>query len=799
MKKNYLITIAIMLVFNVSNFVNAQTVDWVEVGSGPASSSYNIKGKKITTDNNYVYSVGEFNNLTTFYGTYFAGSANNIYITKTDRNNTLIWIKSILAGNVYGQSISVDNQGSVYVSGYFKFIVDFDPSSGTFNMDGGYQGNMFILKLDSSGNFVWAKQLQGKNHVSSYMVSFGGEIKADDFGNVYLAAAFKDTVDFDPGIGTHELVSNGNFDGFLLKLNTNGDFKWAYKFGDIGNDYCTSLDVDYKGQVYISGYFSGAVSFNPNFNSAILNSVGGDDIFVAKYDSLGAYKLAKRYGGTSSDKGYNIRVDTNENMYVSGIFWSSFNFGGFSFPLTSHGLTDMYVSKINANGQVAWAKDIGGADYEYPYSMDIDNSGNVYLTGKYSQTVDFDPSTSGTANFTAVGSEDMYLLKLDNVGNYVWNQSYGGGVYKNVIGNGISVNNSSEIYETGGFKGTVDFGGNIVTSNSTGNLYYTSTNILKISQCTTNTGIDTHTACGSYTWINGINYTNSNTTATDTLINVGGCDSIVTLNLTILQPTTGTDTHTACGSYTWIDGITYAVSNNTATYTIVGGNANGCDSVITLNLTILQPTTGTDIHTACGSYTWIDGITYAVSNNTATYTIVGGNANGCDSVITLNLIVNSVDTTVTVTGNTITANLASGQYQWVDCNNSNAWIAGETNQSYTPTTSGAYAVEVTDAINGCGGTSPCQNIIITGLNNLSTKNGISFYPNPTNDILNIMISDYKNVNAIVLFNSQSKAIYKKEKIDNNHLKINLTNVSVGIYFLQVKTNNYSKIYKIVKQ
>ncbi|HNS43219.1 MAG TPA: hypothetical protein PKN22_10710, partial [Taishania sp.] len=105
--------------------------------------------------------------------------------------------------------------------------------------------------------------------------------------------------------------------------------------------------------------------------------------------------------------------------------------------------------------------------------------------------------------------------------------------------------------------------------------------------------------------------------------------------------TTGTDTQTACGSFTWIDGNTYTANNNTATHTIVGGAANGCDSIVTLNLTINNPTTGTDTQTACGSFTWIDGNTYTSSNNTATHTIVGGAANGCDSIVTLNLTINN--------------------------------------------------------------------------------------------------------------------------------------------------------------
>ena len=123
----------------------------------------------------------------------------------------------------------------------------------------------------------------------------------------------------------------------------------------------------------------------------------------------------------------------------------------------------------------------------------------------------------------------------------------------------------------------------------------------------------------------------SNSTATVTLVNDAGCDSVVTLDLTILNSNTGVDVQSHCDSYTWIDGNTFTSSNNTATVTLV--NDAGCDSVVTLDLAILSSNTGVDIQSHCDSYTWIDGNTYTSSNNTATVTLV--NDAGCDSVVTL--------------------------------------------------------------------------------------------------------------------------------------------------------------------
>jgi gliding motility-associated-like protein len=154
------------------------------------------------------------------------------------------------------------------------------------------------------------------------------------------------------------------------------------------------------------------------------------------------------------------------------------------------------------------------------------------------------------------------------------------------------------------------------------------------------TGTDVITACDSYTWIDGTTYTSSNNSATILLTASGGCDSLVTLNLTLGNSNTGTDVITSCDSYTWIDGTTYTSSNNSAT--VVLSNASGCDSTVTLDLTITNSNTGTDVITSCDSYTWIDGVTYTSSNNSAT--VVLSNTAGCDSTVTLDLTITNSNT-----------------------------------------------------------------------------------------------------------------------------------------------------------
>jgi gliding motility-associated-like protein len=160
--------------------------------------------------------------------------------------------------------------------------------------------------------------------------------------------------------------------------------------------------------------------------------------------------------------------------------------------------------------------------------------------------------------------------------------------------------------------------------------------------CTTVSTTVNETICSSelpYTW-NGLTFTGSGS-QTATLTTVAGCDSLVTLNLNALNEVNSTNSQVACESFTWLDGSTYTNPGNyNLQYTFAEGSVNGCDSSVNLNLTLANVALGTDVQVACESYTWIDGITYTSSTNAPQYTIVGGSAFGCDSTVTLNLTIN---------------------------------------------------------------------------------------------------------------------------------------------------------------
>ncbi|WP_158276124.1 fibronectin type III domain-containing protein [Brumimicrobium oceani] len=265
---------------------------------------------------------------------------------------------------------------------------------------------------------------------------------------------------------------------------------------------------------------------------------------------------------------------------------------------------------------------------------------------------------------------------------------------------------------------------------------------------------------------------------------------------TLSSPITGTDTEVACETFTWIDGNTYTASNNTATHTIPGAGAFGCDSLITLDLTINNSTTGTDVQTACDSYTWIDGNTYTSSNNTATFTIAGGNAVGCDSIVTLDLTINTVDVTTSVAGVVLTANAVGATYQWIDCDNGNAPIAGETNQDFTALANGNYAVIVTEG--NCTDTSDCILVDNVGLNDLDKILGISLYPNPTRGVVTVQFENFEsNQYALEVVDATGRKL-TEQNIMNNSVQVDLSAYEKGVYMIRITDGTSESIHRVIK-
>ncbi|MBU0487067.1 MAG: SBBP repeat-containing protein, partial [Bacteroidetes bacterium] len=458
----------------------------------------------------------------------------DIFISKLDADGNFVWAVQ-LAGedNEYSRAIAVDAAGNVYTTGSFLDTVDFDPGPGTYNLIAmpGHE-NVFISKLDADGNFVWAKQIGDPVGLPGVHWNYGRAIAVDATGNVYTTGNFFSTSDFDPGAATYNLTSAGNDDIFISKLDAAGDFVWAKRMGGIGGDKGISIVVDALGNVYTTGNFQETSDFDPGGGSFNLTSDGWDDIFISKLDVGGNFVWAKQFAGMSNNYGFAIAVDENENVYSTGNFNGTTDFdpGTAIYNLTANGNPDIYISKLNAAGDFAWAKRIGANSYsgtEGGYGITVVD-GFVYTVGDFGNAADFDPGP-GEHWLTSTGGDDVFICKLDTLGNFVWARNYGGTTDSD-MGLSIAVDANGFVYTSGYFQNTADFDPSSRTFEltSTGN---TDVFVHKMSQCISTDSTLTLTACDSIS-INGITYDSSGYYS-QILINAQGCDSTIYLNLTI--------------------------------------------------------------------------------------------------------------------------------------------------------------------------------------------------------------------------------------------------------------------------
>jgi hypothetical protein len=415
-----------------------------------------------------------------------------------------IWAKAMGGSNVQApesaKSSSVDAAGNIYTTGAFGGTVDFDPGGGVFNMGcNGCQAccnpeDIFITKLDASGNFIWAKQIGGTG------ADGGNNIVVDNNSNLYITGTFQGTVDFDPGAGTFNLSATALNSGFVVKLNSAGNFIWAVKLNADGgakialnasnlfacgyagtgayvikfdfngnliwekkfvgaNNSAAGIAVDGNGNVFSTGYFNGTTDFDPSAGISNLTASGFFDAFISKLDASGNFVWAKQIGGSGIDEGNNISINAAGNLVISGVFDGTADFdpGPDVVNLTSAGNSDIFICEMNTSGQLNWAKSFGGSSSDKVNSLVINSHGNILTAGTFLGTVDFDPGTGVynliNPNGTTAGA--TFVSKLDPYGDFISAKLVG-----NSNGNNITIDpnaSTAGVYVTGIFGANPDF------------------------------------------------------------------------------------------------------------------------------------------------------------------------------------------------------------------------------------------------------------------------------------------------------------------------------------------------------
>lgn len=367
-----------------------------------------------------------------------------------------LWAKgaSGSAGD-FGNSVTTDASGNVIVAGIFNSpSITFGTTTLTNNSLAG-TSDIFIVKYDGNGNVLWAKQEGGVDF------DYINGITTDTLGNIIVTGDFSSpSITF--GATTLTNLSTPSYDIFIAKYDSGGNPLWAKSGGGTGSEISYSIITDAGGNIIATGGFR---SPSATFGTTTLTNTGSfDDIFIVKYNSAGNFLWAKGISGTNGEYGRYVTTDVAGNIIVTGPFFSSsLTFG--STTLVNLGFSDLFVAKFDGNGNVLWAKSVGGANSDETRSVTTDLSGNIVATGFFSST----SITFGTTTLTNAGSGDMFIVKYDTNGNVLWAKSAGGAGTED--GYSASIDASGNIILTGPFSSSFVTFGTIILLNATVNYF----------------------------------------------------------------------------------------------------------------------------------------------------------------------------------------------------------------------------------------------------------------------------------------------------------------------------------------
>lgn len=679
----YLTFFSVALLFNGSSQV--QDWSWARSGSG---NGREVVTDQVTDSQGNTYMVGHFSGNITFSNTTLTNAnsgTSDIFIVKFSPGGFPLW--AISAGsnnNEEARSVAMDGSGNLYVTGFYESAtVNF----GTHQITNGSSlPDIFVVKLNTSGNVIWAKGFGGP------LLDVGNRIAVDAAGNTYLTGEFQSI-----GVlfGAHGVANSGSStsDAFIVKFDPSGTSLWAKQIGGSLTEIGTALSIDPNGNVLVAGAYNSAV-----LNSYSVTVSGGFDIFLGKYNSNGSLLSVATIGGSAQEFPYAVEYDNAGNLYLALTFNSnSVNLGSVTY--NSIGSSNLLLVKYNSAMSVQWAKQAIGNLYTLPNTIHLTGN-DVYLGGSF----DAGTLTFGNSSVTnsSNNASDAFVARFSASGNEVWLKSFGGSGDEEVIG--ISADNAGNIYAGGNFSSLTSLGANTLTVVNDKEVFLARLCVLPSTP-----------VAGS--------------------------------SLTICPGTVGTLSATPPqgASINW--------------YSAAGGG------------TLLLPASNTFTTFTPGTY-------YAEA----------GDQFGCvnPSRVAVSLSVHP-GITVSINGKTLSAGPPGGKYQWFECVKDSV-MSAQTNANYTLTQTGHYAVVVT--ANGCVDTSACNfysvdvttgTVTITGVDdNRNDNDRLLVFPNPANEEFTVQSGEPSFLVITNVLGEQILSVFLTRQT-NFEMKIKIE--VPGIYFV----------------
>ncbi len=406
---------------------------------------------KIVSDNNgNVYMAGTIDNTAiidfdfsqSVYNVSSGNGNDQLFISKYDKYNNLIWVKKFTSSSsVMNPTITIDSSENILLTALFNSgTIDVDPNAGVTNLQSASTCSLFI-KLDSNGNFIWAKNLGN--------ITFN-DINIDQYGAIYSTGSFASTVDFDPGIAVFNLTSLTNANIFILKLDIDGNFTWAKSFESEGNGLGSAIRIDSLLNVYCVGSHSQTTDFDSGsavYNLSALGDAG--DPFVLKLDPSGNFLWANTFGSENSEAGLDLKIDSKQNVIIAGEFNIDIDIdsGIGTHVISGNNVNNAYVIKYDKNGTLLWGRGLGSGALSAK-ALEIDELDNIIVAGRFGNDLNVF-SIFDSLNLELYGQSDIFILKMDSLGHVFDGNKYDNQDYNNDVLSDIYLTKEGDFYLTG--------------------------------------------------------------------------------------------------------------------------------------------------------------------------------------------------------------------------------------------------------------------------------------------------------------------------------------------------------------
>ncbi|HEX9744061.1 MAG TPA: SBBP repeat-containing protein [bacterium] len=391
----------------------------VSFGGGAHAVTVDVNDNPVTSG--YFYGTVDFDPGPGVENHSSNSDTGDAFISKFDADGNHLWAATWGSDDEFDDSslgVSSDSSGSIYAGGGFRGTADFDPGAGVEMISSNGYRDCFLLKVDSDGNYQWAKTFGGT------LDDYGFGVKVDGNDSVYFTGWYSNLCDFDPGPDLEEYDSTVDGKTFLTKFDSNGDHQWARAFaGPFSYGY--SLDVDSSDNIYVCGGWGGTAQFDTDGGTEELTTANVRNGYLNVFASDSKWQYVLTWDSiippdtSSGFIGYEVAIDSSDQIYLTGHFTGTANLDptGGTDERTTNGLRDIYVMKLSSPSTLEWIRTFGAESTDDGSGIVVNSDGDSYTTGWFYGTVDFYPG-AGVDEHTTHGSLDAYLLKLNSDGNW---------------------------------------------------------------------------------------------------------------------------------------------------------------------------------------------------------------------------------------------------------------------------------------------------------------------------------------------------------------------------------------------